>query len=55
MKTVNTRVARFLIGTGVTLCFCLILVWNPTLFAMLEAKLLDARFKARGPLTPPIR
>ncbi|BCS55471.1 CHASE2 domain-containing protein [Geobacter sp. SVR] len=53
MKTVNTRVARFLIGTGVTLCFCLILVWNPTLFAMLEAKLLDARFKARGPLTPP--
>lgn len=53
MKTVGNRMARFLIGTGVTALFCIVLATDPTTYQMLEAKLLDVRFKARGTIKPP--
>jgi len=53
MKAMNNKVARFLIGVGITALFSLVLVIDPTTYEMLEAKLLDVRFKVRGPIKPP--
>ena len=53
MKALNNRIARFLIGAGITALFGIVLVADPTTYALLEAKLLDVRFKTRGKIAPP--
>ena len=47
------NIKQFMIGVGITALFSFILVSAPATYEMLEAKLLDIRFKIRGTIKPP--
>ena len=53
MRDTSTATMRLAIGCAVTAVFCLLLVKNPLLFEMTEAKLYDFRFQTRGVVAPP--
>ena len=53
MKDTSTATIRLAIGCAVTAVFCLLLVKNPLLIEITEAKLYDFRFHTRGVVAAP--
>jgi adenylate cyclase len=53
MKDFSTAAIRFIIGCAVTATFCLLLVKNPLPLEIVEARLYDWRFQARGVVAAP--
>lgn len=53
MKNLSTALTRFIIGIAVTLLFSALLLKDPMVLQMLEAKLLDIRFRVRDAVKAP--